>query len=149
MKRTFARSLGLVAILGGAIPFAIGTVASTPARAELVPDQFRIRSAQDLVDLCGADVKDLLYDDAVNFCHGFVAGAWQYHEAQANGPDGHRIVCPTDPLPTRSDAVTMFLAWSETNGQHLTEPPVEALFRFLHEKWPCPTKAATEKGAAK
>lgn len=126
---------------------ALAPVLAVPAAAELSPEPFRIRDTSSLVALCGAATSDPLYDDAINFCHGYVSGAWQYHEAQANGPEGRRIVCPPEPPPTRTEAVAMFLDWSKAHPQHMGEPAVETLFRFLVEKWPCPA-AAEKKGAA-
>jgi hypothetical protein len=122
---------------------------ASPAAAELSKEPFRIRDAQSLLDLCAADPADPLYDDAINFCHGFVSGAWQYHQAQANGPDGHRVVCPPEPQPTRTEAISLFVTWAKAHPEHMNEPAVEALFRFLVGKWPCPEPAAVKKGAAK
>lgn len=129
---------------------ALGMALASPAvQAELTTEPFTIRSAQDLVDLCAADASDPLYDDAINFCHGFASGAWQYHQAQANGPEGRRLVCPPDPAPKRADAVAMFVTWMGSHPEHKAEPAVEALFRFLIEKWPCPEPPAAKKGGAK
>ena len=58
---------------------------------------------------------DPLYASAIHFCHGFVSGAWQYHNSEESGPKGHRLVCPPDPPPTRNDAIAMFVAWSATH----------------------------------
>jgi hypothetical protein len=119
------------------------------AHAEFTTEDFHIRSAQDLVDLCSVEPDDKLYTAAIHFCHGFVTGAWQFHQAQANGPDGKRFVCPPDPPPTRDQAVANFVAWSATHPDRMAEPAVEALFRFLNEKYPCPEAAPTKKGASK
>lgn len=51
--------------------------------------------------------------------------------------------------PTRDDAVAMFVAWSGTHPDRMSEPAVEAFFRFLNEKYPCPEAAAAKKGASK
>jgi len=128
MARTGLRVAAAVALLGA------GAAGAAPLNTE----QFKIRSTQDLVDLCAADSSTPLGRDGINFCHGFVSGAWHYHQAQANGPHGERIVCPPDPPPTRTDAITQFVAWAAAHPEHMTDPPVETLFRFLVEKWPCP-----------
>ena len=107
------------------------------ATAALSEDDFFIKNAQDFVDLCAADPADPLYSAAIHFCHGFASGAWQYHEAQASGPEGVRIVCVSDPAPTRNEAIAGFVVWANANPEHLSEPAVEALFRYLHDKWPC------------
>lgn len=119
--------------------------ASLPAAgAALDESDFYVRSAQDLVDLCAPDPGSPLAEEAIHFCHGFASGAWQYHEAQAAGPEGKRIVCLRDTGMTRNEAVAQFVAWARAHPEHMGEPGVEALFRFLHEKAPCPEPAATE-----
>ena len=145
MRRTLTSALGAIALA------ALASGAAHAAPAKVGTDAFKIRSTQDLVDLCSpSDPSDPLYDDAINFCHGFVHGAWQYHQAEANGPEGRRIVCPPDPPPTRSEAIAMFLDWTRTHSQYMSEPAVETMFRFLTEKWPCAEPAAAKKkGAAK
>jgi hypothetical protein len=133
MRRSFRASSLFGALLSGVV------LAMSPASAgaALTEDDFFVKQAQDLVDLCSADPADPLHGEAIHFCHGFASGAWQYHEAQAFGPDGVRIVCVPDPSPTRNDAIAGFLTWAAANPEHMSEPGVEALFRFLHEKWPC------------
>jgi hypothetical protein len=106
------------------------------------PDDFYVRNAQDLVDLCTVSAEDPVKDAAIHFCHGFASGAWQYHVAQANGPQGRRLVCPPDSA-TRHEALAGFVEWSGRHPEHMGEPAVEALFRFLIERWPCPAPAAS------
>ena len=116
------------------------------AGAVLTEDDFYVRDAQDLVDLCSSPESDPLNDAAIHFCHGFASGAWQYHQAQASGPEGVRLVCPPDPPPSRDEVVAGFVTWAGTHRQYMTEPAVEALFRYLVERAPCPGAA---KGDAK
>jgi hypothetical protein len=115
----------------------IAMVAPVVAGAALTEDDFYIKNAQDLVDLCSAPESDPLEDVATHFCHGFASGAWQYHEAQANGPKGVRLVCPPDPPPTRNEVIAGFVTWAGNHPQHMSEPAVEALFRYLVERAPC------------
>jgi hypothetical protein len=121
------------------------TLALSPgsAGAALTEDDFFIRNAQDLVKVCSSPESDPLNDAADHFCHGFVSGAWQFHQAQANGPEGVRYVCPPDPAPTRNEVVAGFVKWAAAHPEHMAEPAVEALFRYLVEIGPCP------KGGAK
>lgn len=136
----------------GATWFALVAVAALlpqVARAEFETEDFRIRSAQDLVDLCAVKTDDPLYASAIHFCHGFVSGAWQYHNSEESGPTGQRLVCPPEPPPTRDQAIAMFVTWSATHTDKLSEPAVDALFRFLIEKYPCPVPAPAKKGASK
>jgi hypothetical protein len=121
----------------------IGLLGAGPlaAVAALTEDDFYIRSAQDLVDLCAAPADDPLAAEAVHFCHGFASGAWQYY--QATDARSKPFVCVPDPPPTRSEALAKFLVWARepSRAEHLAEPAVETLFRFLHETWPCPEQA--------
>jgi len=120
---------------------------SMPALAStaLTEDDFYIKNAQDLVDLCSAPESDPLQDASIHFCHGFASGAWQYHVAQASGPDGVRLVCMPEPSPTRDEAVAGFITWAGAHPKNMSEPAVEALFRYLVEKYPCPKAAAKGK----
>jgi len=97
--------------------------ASIGAQAALTEDDFYIKNASDLVD----------------FCHGFVSGAWQYHQSVTSGPKGEKLVCPVEPTPTRSEVVAMFVTWANApeHAQYMSEPAVDVMFRFLIEKWPC------------
>jgi len=115
------------------------------AGAALTEGDFYIKDAQDFVDLCSSPESDPLNDAATHFCHGFLSGAWQYHQAQANGPKGVRLVCPSDPPPTRNDVIAGFLTWAGAHPQYMTEPAVEALFRYLVERAPCPGVAKGDK----
>jgi hypothetical protein len=124
-----------------------GLLAPALAGAALTEDDFFVKNTQDLVDLCSAPESDPLQDASEHFCHGFISGAWQYHEAMANGPEGKRLVCPVEPYPTRNDIVAGFVTWANANPAHMAEPPVEALFRYLIQRAPCP--AAAKKGASK
>ncbi|MEB2346283.1 MAG: Rap1a/Tai family immunity protein [Deltaproteobacteria bacterium] len=113
--------------------------------AALTEDDFFVKSAQDLVDICSSPESDPLNDAADHFCQGFVVGAWQYHQAQAAGPKGVRLACPPDPPPTRNEVVTGFVAWAGKHPEHMAEPAVDTLFRYLVELAPCP---GAEKGGA-
>ena len=46
-------------------------------------------------------------------------------------------VCLPDPLPSRNEAIDMFIKWVKARPQYWKERPVETEFRFLMERWPC------------
>ena len=148
MRQTIRTTIRTLSCSGLALALA-AAVAPSAARAEFEKEDFHVRSAQDLVDLCAVKNSDPLYSAAIHFCEGFVTGAWQYHQAQASGPKGTRFVCAPEPPPTRDEAVAMFVTWSGTHADRMTEPAVEALFRFLTEKYPCPAAAPAKKGGSK
>jgi Rap1a immunity proteins len=101
------------------------------------PDQFRVRSTADLVEICSTPANDPMYAAAISFCHGFAVGAYQYYLASVSGPEGKPFVCLPDPSPSRTEGVQMFVAWARQNPQYMDEPAVETLFRWLATTWPC------------
>jgi hypothetical protein len=102
------------------------------------PDQFRVRSTADLVEICSTPANDPLYPAAMGFCHGFAVGAYQYYHSSVSGPQGKPFVClPASPPPSRTEGLQMFVAWARENPQHMGEPAVDTLFRWLVATWPC------------
>jgi hypothetical protein len=109
-----------------------------PLATEAVdPENFRVRSTADLVEICSVPTSDAMYAAAIGFCHGYGVGAFHYYQASVSGPEGKPFVCLTDPPPSRTEALQMFLAWTRENPQYMGEPAVETLFRWLVAKWPC------------
>ena len=98
---------------------------------------FEAKTTEQILNLCTATPSDPLYPAAVNFCHGYLVGAYHYYAAQHSGPDAPKFVCPPNPPPSRSSSIDMFVEWAKTRPQYWKEPPVETEFRFLMEKWPC------------
>ena len=80
---------------------------------------FQAETTQNIVNLCTASTDDPLYHQAVNFCHGYLVGAWDYYEAVSSGPKGIRFVCPPDPMPSRNDSIDMFIEWAKAHPQHM------------------------------
>ena len=101
------------------------------------PDDFRALTAADLITLCSTSPDDPNYVAAIHFCHGFAAGAYQYYQAIAAASPDQRYVCPPAPPPSRSEAISGFLNWMETRPGMGIKPPVEALFQYLGETYPC------------
>ena len=100
-------------------------------------NDFEVQTTENLINLCTTPVDDPLHNHAINFCHGYLAGAYHYYEAISSGPKGVQLVCLSDPSPSRNDTIVMFIEWVKTHPQHLGDKPVETQFRFLMEKWPC------------
>jgi hypothetical protein len=78
-----------------------------------------------------------LYASAIAFCHGYLVGVYQYHQAEHRGPEATPLFCPPDPQPTRNEAIKMFVAWAQANSQYQGDHPVDTIFRFLTTQWPC------------
>ncbi len=109
-----------------------------PAFAGAVTEKdFVAETTRDLLNLCTVSPDDPLYHQAVNFCHGYLVGAYHYYEAVSSGPKGIKFVCQPDPAPSRNDSINKFIEWAKAHPQYLGERPVETEFRFLMEEWPC------------
>ena len=110
-----------------------------PALASAATDQqdFIVDSTDDIVDLCTTSPNDPLYTAAIHFCQGYLVGAYAYYDALASGPEGVRLVCFPDPAPSRNAVIDMYIKWAKAHPEHMKEIPVETLFMFLTEKWPC------------
>jgi hypothetical protein len=98
---------------------------------------FQVKTTQDLIELCTTPPDDPLYPHAINFCHGYLVGAFHYHEASAAGPDGQRLVCPPETTASRNEIIKEFIQWAKDRPQLWGELPVETEFRFLMQRWPC------------
>lgn len=100
---------------------------------------FQAKTTRDLLDLATTPPDDPLYPHAINFCHGYLVGAFHYHEAAASGPEpvGRRLVCMPEQRPSRNEVIKEFIDWALNHPEYWQEPPVETEFRFLMEKWPC------------
>jgi Rap1a immunity proteins len=103
---------------------------------------FSLKNARDLADLCDAKPGDELYAEAKQFCYGFMSGVVHFHDALATGPKGHRIVCPEGKV-TRDDGAAMFVAWANAHpAEASTMNPAEALVKAALDKWgPCQQKS--------
>ncbi len=110
---------------------------AAPASA-VTPDDFIVKNAEDVVDLCSTPETDPLYTAAINFCHGYLVGALAYHRALYSKQGHEEIVCFPEPRPQRSHGVSEFVVWAKAHPEYKDENAVEALFKFLVEKWPCP-----------
>ena len=126
MSRTLASMLFLVVVLSAGVVRAV------------TEEDFRVRTTQDLIDLCTVSASDPRAEEAIHFCHGYLVGAFHFYLAWTEGPGAtQRLVCFPQSGVTRSEAVAMFVDWVKARPQYMKEFPVETEFRFLIEKWPC------------
>lgn len=96
---------------------------------------FELRDAGDLVRACSVPQKHALYRNAIGFCHGVLTGAYRYYQATVTAEN--RFVCTPNPVPTRAKVMDGFVAWAKSHPQHMKEPPIDTLFRYLEETFPC------------
>jgi len=116
------------------LPFFLILSVSVGAVSE---NDFKADTTEQIVNLCTAKVKDPLYHQAVNFCHGYLVGAFDYYEAAHSGPKAFKLVCLPDQPPSRNEAIEMFIEWARAHPQHMKDSPVETEFRFLMDTYPC------------
>jgi hypothetical protein len=100
-------------------------------------DNFRVNSTGDLLALCSADPAAPNYSAAIHFCHGFASGAYQYHQMVVAAVPEARFVCVPEPVPSRSEAIAGFVEWVRRNPQRTADKPVDSIFRYLAERYPC------------
>jgi len=114
------------------------TVLLLPAVANAVDNRdFEAQTTKNIINLCTASPDDPLYHQAINFCHGYLVGAFHYYEASRSGPKAMKLVCKPDPQPSRNETIGKFIDWAKARPQHWGEPAVETEFMFLIETWPC------------
>lgn len=99
-------------------------------------NNFQLRDAGDLVRICSTDSGDPHYNNATGFCHGILVGAFRYHESAA-AAGGKRFVCAPTPVPTRAKVMNDFVAWAGSHAQYMKDGPIDTLFRYLGETYPC------------
>ena len=106
-------------------------------------DNFRVNSTGDLVALCSADPAAPNYPAAIHFCHGFASGAYQYHQMVMAAVPEVRFACAPEPAPSRSEVLAGFVEWARRNPQYTADKPVDTLFRYLAERYPCAPATAS------
>ena len=100
-------------------------------------NDFKADTTEQIINLCTANSDDPLYQQAINFCQGYLVGAYKYYEAAHSGPNAPKFVCLPNPQPSRDEAIQIFIEWVKAHPQYMKEKPVDTEFRFLMEKWPC------------
>jgi hypothetical protein len=125
MNYKLLRLLGVVTVL---LPALAGAVTE---------EDFLVKTTRNLLNLCTVSADNPRHQAAVHFCHGYLIGAYAYHQAANAGAGRQPLVCLPTPPPSRNEAIRMFMAWAQDHPQYMDEAPVETEFRFLTEKWPC------------
>ena len=96
---------------------------------------FQLRTTSDLVEVCSVAPNDPNYATAMGFCHGILVGAYGYYDSAV--PASKRFVCSPSPTPKRAQVMNGFVAWARTHPELAKNPPVDTLFRYLGETYPC------------
>lgn len=136
MKR-WQRSLVSVAGLLG-VALGAGGIAGVQRVGAVTRENFIARTTADYVAVCSTPESDPIYQAAMAFCHGYGVGAFHYYLAVIEAQGKKPFVCLPNPTPPRQEILQGFVAWAGSHPAHVQELPVEALFRYLVEKFPCP-----------
>ncbi len=96
---------------------------------------FQLRNTGDLVVACSVPPDHALHANATGFCHGLLVGAYTYYNSTVSAEN--RFICTPNPVPTRAKVMGDFVAWAKSRPQYVNEPPVDTLFRYLAETYPC------------
>lgn len=114
---------------------AVGALILASSAQALESDDFMLNETADLVALCSTAEDNPAYANAMGFCHGILTGAYRYYLASALPQD--RYVCSPNPPPTRQEVMSGFVNWVSAHSEYLGDRPVDALFRYLAETYPC------------
>ena len=98
--------------------------------------KYQVRDTADLVEVCEANPRAPDANTSLAFCHGFLTGSVHFYYASV--PESSRFACAPDPAPSRSEVMNGFVEWAKAHPQHMSEPAVETLFRYLAATFPCP-----------
>ncbi|MEA2093359.1 MAG: Rap1a/Tai family immunity protein [Pseudomonadota bacterium] len=132
---------GWTGIVGVAVLTAGGLVsgqlwAQTKLSDGYTLEDFDLRTAADLVDICTLDQSHPDHVAARAFCYGFFEGGAHYDNAISTSPTYNKIVC-NPPEATRTEAVEVFVTYVRANPQYASKAPIDTIFRALVVKWPC------------
>lgn len=100
---------------------------------------FNANTTGDLVELCGATPDNGLGTAAVNFCEGYLQGAVTVEMLNMAAFRGRKLFCLPDPPPTRAATMSEFATWARAMPDRMAQSPTDGLFRFLSERYPCPS----------
>jgi hypothetical protein len=114
--------------------------AAWPVQAAPTEQTFYVHTTRDLVELCSASAGTAMGTLAIHFCQGYMVGVFQALRA-VDDARGARAFCPPNPPPTRNQAIAAFVQWSGRRTDMLDVPPVDSVFEFLTENFPCRTKS--------
>jgi hypothetical protein len=100
-------------------------------------EDFKLKTGQDLLEICSLDQGNASYWEAQAFCFGYFRGGADFQRALVAGPGFRPIACPAAGATVR-DGVAVFVAYARAHPDQLTKPPMDVVFRAVSERWPCP-----------
>jgi hypothetical protein len=106
------------------------------SKAATTEADFVAGTTQNFVNLCAATPQDSHYREAIHFCQGYLVGVYHLYLIDAINPQ-NKLFCPPDAMPSRNEFAANFVTWAQKHPEFMSEAPIDTLFRFLTEKWPC------------
>lgn len=123
---------------GTTIGAAVIAACLLPGVARAVEQQdFAVKNAGQLANLCAAKPGERDGVAADNFCHGFTQAAVDMKLTQERESKQPRSICFPNPVPKRSATLDEFVTWVRAQPNRLSAPPTEAFLRFMSERFPC------------
>jgi hypothetical protein len=116
------------------------TAMSGTGHGAVTEEDFVSKTTGALASLCSAAPTDKLYTAAVNFCHGFGAGAYGMMAAAQQADPKLNLFC-TPPDLTRNEAVAAIVSWAGGRPERAALPAIDGIAAFLTETYPCPKGA--------
>lgn len=115
----------LLPLLGLAVGLALPLTAQAQREIDI-----HARTAGQLAALCSANPREAGSDARRNYCHGFAQGVVDLELMHS------KAFCL--PKGVRRDAtLEQFVGWVNESSARRDQNPVEALLRFLRERYPC------------
>lgn len=102
------------------------------ARAE----QPKLDTTADLVAYCDSEGATAEVQEGQDFCDGFIAGAGLLYLELVRAKKIAQIAC-ADPVPTLAQAREAFVTWIGAHPEHLTDAPIDGLWRAMAATYPC------------
>ncbi len=127
----------LLSVIPMVLLFGIATMPTMGA--ESLAGGTAIETAEEFATLCVTPAEDLKADAHRGFCYGYLSGAHSVYQS-IHGPRIRKAVCIPIPRPTRAQAAEGFVVWLKAHPQYVKESPIDALYRFAEQTWPCPKK---------
>lgn len=97
---------------------------------------FKLENSADLAALCGAAPDDANFDDARQFCFGFISGVSLLYSAVVQAKKIDKVVCSPEVL-TREQIRANFVSWQAEHPEFADAGPLDGLFRSAVNRWPC------------
>lgn len=113
----------------------VAALLTSGAAVAVESSDFQLRDTNDLVRACSVPSDHALYANAAGFCHGLLVGAYGYYVHTVTAEN--RFICPPSPVPTRAKVMNDFVTWTQSHSQFMKDPPIDTLFRYLAETYPC------------